>query len=218
MCDDDKTDKGDSQRSNQGPAKVRAVENAINNETMLNTMMVTAQNAEATRINSGAIYVSVLMLAQLVAPAVKTIKDFAELTRGKSKHNLGHPHVQAWATFMTTLIQHSADSAKEGTLAKCLQNLQESLTAFKTDGVEKAYMHISQFRAKITKEETHGVVSWCLSPMLEPLAATNLNRALVELLVHHKAEVTMGGPPPGPAERKLKADIAELKRKMGKTK
>ena len=148
----------------------------------------------------------------------ETIKDFAEMTRGKSKHNLGHPHVQAWATFMTTLIQHSADSAKEGPLAKCLQDLQESLTAFKTDGVEKAYMHISQFRAKITKEETHGVVSWCLSPMLEPLAATNLNRALVELLVHHKAEVTMGGPPPGPAERKLKADIAELKRKMGKTK
>ncbi len=47
------------------------------------------------------------------------------------------------------------------------------------------------------------------------VAATN--SAIVTVLIYLGAEVKMGGPPPGPAERKVKADIAELKKKLGKS-
>jgi len=42
-----------------------------------------------------------------------------------------------------------------------------------------------------------------------------LNRAIVELLRLHNAEIRMGGPPPSPAERKLKASIAAMRKKTG---
>ena len=52
--------------------------------------------------------------------------------------------------------------------------------------------------------------------MMQPVEAANLNRALAEAAKLAGGELRMGGPPPGPVERKLQLDINKLKKELGK--
>ena len=85
-----------------------------------------------------------------------------------------------------------------------------------SDGVGKAYLHIHQFRVKQNRsDEKKATIMFNLSPAMPAQGSCALVRAVMEVLIIQGAVVQCGGPPPSPAERKLKLKIAEMKKKEG---
>ena len=63
-------------------------------------------------------------------------------------------------------------------------------------------------------DDTTGTVNLCLSDMMDPLERAKANRALVHAMKALGATVNQGGPPPSPAERRMKERIAQIKKQM----
>ena len=97
-----------------------------------------------------------------------------------------------------------------------MKKVKDAFASYKEAGVSLAYLQIAQDRARPTKDETKGVMFWSLSSAMDPVEAAALNRSLMEVCQHLGGEVKQGGAPPSPAERKLKQDIANLKKTLGK--
>ena len=197
--------------------KQRAV--VVDAETQLSHMQVTAEAKEMVRILSGAVFITATATATLILPSVEVVKKFADSTRGKSNHGMGHPHLQAWFTFMSTLVHltetNHAKEMEKTHFAQAIDTLKKAIAAMESDDVHLGYLHVSQCRVHINRDDKLGTIMWNLSTLMMPNDQNTLNRAIVELLRLHNAEIRMGGPPPSPAERKLKASIAAMRKKTG---
>ena len=69
-------------------------------EMTLNHMVCTAQSLQMQRQLQAVAWWTVIVPMELVASAITTIKTHAKLTKGKTGHKFGSPHIQAWQTFV----------------------------------------------------------------------------------------------------------------------
>jgi hypothetical protein len=204
------------------PHKKIGVANVVDQtlQTELDHLILSVSNATMIRQQMGAIYLSAQAPAAIVEVPVNAIKAFAEATRGQSKHKLGHPHIQGYGAFLDNLVSQVQNKLKEGAkdtkLEEALTILTQTLENMTKEGVEHAHFHISQFVCRMTKSNDEmGTVNMCLSDMMDPMERAKANRALVYSMEALGAKVNQGGPPPSPAERRMKERIAQIKKQMG---
>ena len=190
--------------------------NVVESESKLNHMICTVQVMERNRVAMGAIYLPCQLSITILQPCITTVKNFANLTRGKSKHGLGHPHTQLWATFLSSIVS-AVKSIKKEEEDVNLNTVEEAQAAYKEAGIANAGRYIAQARVRACKDEKTGIVMWKLSELADPGDAAKLNRALASLIEQVlEGQVMQGGEPAGPAERKLQSDINLPKKKLGK--
>ena len=146
LCDAKETD---DEKPSQGPTKVRAIGSTDKekDERELNHLILTAQNAEQTRLLSAAVYITAIVLRAIAEPAIAVVKELADKTRGKSGHKLGQPHTQLWASLLTQIIKivkEQMTMESPGEITQALQTVETYLNDFKNSGVEQAYMWIDR--------------------------------------------------------------------------
>ena len=205
------------------PQKKQGVASVVVNQALqdeLDHLTLSVSNAVLLRQQMGAVYLSAQAPAAIVEPPVTAIKTFTDMTKGKSRHKLGHPHIQGYGAFLHNLVNMTAEKAKneapDQKLIEALAILNQALTNMTNEGVKSAHFHISQFVCKMTKsDENTGTVNMCLSDMMDPADRAKTNRALVYAMESMGATVNQGGPPPSPAERRVKERIAEIRKQMG---
>ena len=62
-----------------------------------------------------------------------------------------------------------------------LESIKAHLKAYEKNGVDKGCQSIDQFRVRLTKEKTHGIVNYQLSNLLDPQQRYEIETALSSL-------------------------------------
>ena len=206
----------------QAPAaKTRAVNSASIDkqrlETELNHKILSLQNAQMLRLLQATAWHSYIVPPQLLQGAIETNKKHADMTRGQSGHKVGPPHVQSYLSLLQSLIAmfEPKVNQEDGSAKAHLGRLQEHLQAYKTEGVDQGWKTISQLRVRITKDNV-GVLNYQLSSMLSPDDRHAIEHALAFALQAIGGSIRPGGPPRSDTERKLQAQVDEIKQMLGK--
>jgi len=208
------------------PAKVRAVSQShmgAQSKEQLDLqwthMILTMQNTQASRLASSAIWHTFMGDAELVKEPMAATKKFAEKTRGQSGHRFGSPHVQAWRAWIhSTILRMEAlnlDADQDKPALEALAHLKSHLADFEKATPAQGHMFVSQFRARLTKEQ-RGVVQYSLSNLLEPTARYKLDQAIHMILAKLEVEYKVGTAPPSECERKLQKAIDSMKESLKK--
>ena len=199
----------------QPPAKTRAVgsTSSESQNTQLTHMILTLQTQQ-TRQQAAATWHSFLGPRALAEDAVATTKDFAQRTKGQSGHKFGSPHVQAWKAFTDYLHKRltktdALPSVSPDQLAMHKKVLLEHIAKFEKAGPAQGFQFISQFRARITKDDK-AVINYTLSQYIEPNERFSLDLCLKDLLTSWGAEYRAGAPPASDAERRLQKAVDEV--------
>ena len=134
----------------------------------------------------------------------------AELTKGKSGHKMGSPHVQLWRTLVKKLITMVENVDH---LQTQVQALREYLAEFEKVGPDKGHMYIAQARLKQVKDPEKMILFYSLSTLMPPVLRHAMDTALHQSFL--KAEVKAGTAPPSEAEKKLHKDLDNLRAELG---
>jgi hypothetical protein len=208
----------------QSATKVRAVASMGTDketkETQLNHMIVSLQTAQQQRIVMASIWHCFLGPQELVTDTLACTKAFAERTKGQSGHKFGSPHVQAWRAFIKTLLQmiESSPSLKAANQEKFDHSkkvITTHLQEYEKAGVEQGHKFISQFRAKLSKDQK-GIVNYSLSDYMDPSQRHELDMSIYEVMTTMGADYKVGSPPATDAERRLQRAVDDLRTQLGR--
>ena len=181
----------------------------------LNHMLLTIQTAQTNRQMQACTWMTWLAPADLLHDSIATNKAHADKTKGISGHKFGSPHVQSYRAFIAKLISTTEPLCKSQEQTNMLESIKAHLKAYEKNGVDKGWQSIDQFRVRLTKEKTHGIVNYQLSNLLDPQQRYEIETALSIALELIGAEVRPGAPPRSDAERKLQTSIDELRAALG---
>ena len=178
----------------------------------MNHMVATLQGLQLTRQLSGAVWWTVILPIALCADALETTRKHAELTKGKSGHKMGSPHVQLWRTLVKKL---TATIESTGQLQSQLDVLKAYLVEFEKVGPDKGHLFVAQARLKQVKDGEKMILFYSLSTLMAPADRHATDTALHQCFESLKGEVKAGTAPPSEAEKKLQKKLDNLRTELG---
>jgi hypothetical protein len=202
------------------PSKARTVcSKALNRQELQNDLehkILSMQSAQMIRLLQATAWHSYIVTPVVIQSAAETNQKHADKTRGQSGHSLGPPHVQSYRSLLQKLIQLWEPKVTDDQTAKAhLRKLKEHLKAYELAGVSQGWQSIAQLRVRVTKQN-QGILNYQLSTMLTPQDRYDIEHALAAALIGLGGEVRPGGPPRSDMERKLQAQIDDIKTLLAK--
>ena len=153
---------------------------------------------------------------ELIEESLAATKLFNEKTKGQSGHKFGSPHIQAYRSFLKTVIRAlEAKVEEEREVGTWIKILSDHLAKFEAAKVEGEHLYVSQFRVKKARDG-RSVVTICFSDFLDPSTQHELLNVFLRSLQLLGCEYKAGSPPATDIERKHQANIDGLKAQLGK--
>ena len=184
----------------------------------LDILKQVANLSQKVRLINSVMTWTLMMPAQLLAPAIQAAKDFGQSTRGIKNHGRGSPHPMVWRIVLTNMLgqAHKAveslnppdkDHLKQATVI-----LDKYLQSFTACGPKKAYMFVRQATVRTTRADDKSILKFEVSSLLEN--SRDVQLAIIFVAEHIGGSVLEGTEAPTDLERKLQQHIDTLKGKV----
>jgi hypothetical protein len=200
------------------PATRRAVGSSAKEqmERELNSLKLQANLAQQSRIQASVGMWSIMMPFELITQPAAVAKAFATKHKGQSKHNFGSPHVQVWRAMLVSIIKACEELEPETKtkIESSMEILKEELKQFELAGPQRGHEFIRQCRVKQCKDESQGLLHYCLSHLRPNMRETDI--AMHSALQTLQATILPGTAPPSELERKVQKDIEAIQAILGK--